>query len=115
MSWCQSAILLQPGGKTMSSHKLQGGIVIVGELSNNGQPQVFNMGITCHTLDEGIQAAMDHYRKNYAHGSSPQFRTYKATDPDGSEHALVEVYDFRGDLVFTGLYKVIAGKFQWAT
>lgn len=94
----------------------KGSIVIVGGLSNNGRPQVFlNLGIAAQTMDEGIQAAMDHYHSNYAHGASPQFRTYKATDPDGSEHALVEVYDVRGDMVFTGLYKVIAGKYQWAT
>jgi hypothetical protein len=100
----------------MSSDKPQGGIVIVGGLSHNGQPQVLlNVGITCQTMDEGIQAAKDHYRNNHAHGGKPQFRTYKATDPDGSEHAIVEVYDVRGDMVFTGLYKVIAGKYQWAT
>ena len=92
-----------------------GELVLVVGLFNNGKPQVFtNVGLTAHTIEEGIDLAIQHFRMNYPQVKNPQYRAYNAKDPDGSEHTLIEVYDGRGDMVFTGLYKVIAGKYQWA-
>jgi hypothetical protein len=64
------------------------------------------------TLEEGIQAAKDYHELNYVAETPPQYRVYKAADPDGSDYAIVEVWDGRRDRVFTGLYKVIAGKYR---
>jgi hypothetical protein len=94
---------------------MSNGVVVVGGPPDNGMPKVMtSIPVGYSTMDEGIQAAIDHYRANAGRGKNANFRVYKSADPDGSEYALVEVSDGGGDMVFTGLYKVIAGKYQWA-
>jgi hypothetical protein len=87
-------------------------VVVVGSLFRNGHATGFeSMHVSVRTLDEGIELAKSHFEANYSHVANPQFRVYKATDPDGSVHALLEVHQ-RGDMSFVGMYKVIAGKYR---
>jgi hypothetical protein len=95
------------------------GIVILGSLSSNRDPlrriQVFEaVPYAYRSLEEAIQGAKSHYWTNFSQGKAPQFRVYQSTDPDGSTYALVEVSDGHGDMRFTALYKIIAGKYRWA-
>jgi hypothetical protein len=96
------------------------GIVILGSLSTNNDPskriQVFEAAPVVYTSLEGaIQAAKNHYSLNFGQGRVPQFRVYQSTDPDGATYAIVEVTEGPGDMAFMALYKIIAGKYQWAT
>jgi hypothetical protein len=92
-------------------------VTIVASLSSNHDPlkqiQVFQNAGSAESLEGGIEAAKFHYEHNCLRsGAKVNYRVYKCTEPDGSTHALVEVYDQRGDMSFLGLYKVIANKYE---
>src|SRR5262249_35470426 len=107
------------GGRQMETEiSPMEGIVILGSLSTNRDPnkrtQVFEPTPNAYTsLEEGIQAAKDHYWTNINRGTVPRFRVYESSDPDGTTYALMEVSEGSGDMVFVALYKIIAGKYRW--
>jgi hypothetical protein len=65
-------------------------------------------------MDQAIESAKAHYRRNYSKGGVPQFRVYESSDPDGAAYALIEVSEGEPmDMRFVALYKVIAGKYRF--
>jgi hypothetical protein len=89
------------------------GVIIAASLSSNRDPkrrvQLFEMlPVGFGSLEEAVEAVRQFHRMNFAPGEDPAFRVYRASDPDGTEYALVEVSAGQGDLAFSGLYKLVA-------
>ena len=89
-------------------------VVVAGSLLSNRDPdprrrvQVFEyIPVGYDSLEEAVEAVREFHRMNFAPDEDPAIRVYRASDPDGTEYALVEVSAGRGDMAFGGLYKLV--------